>query len=248
MPGTLRDPCRLWSRLQGCPPPLPFCLSTPWTPSKTKASLWSWPAGLPPAAFFASFLSEDPGWLRGQLLPQLPAPGLGLMALSSPCHGPPSPMGSGVGTGEAPRRILPLDLQGPGTGQGLAHGNWSPGASVLLPGEMGTMAASPSLQSPGLFTTHQATTTTTGAHFRRLPSLCGCQGCGGGPGMRPAVPRPGLAVPLISPICSVAAVGVPLSQPWSGAVAGPQGRRVWKVPRSTLSPVRVTRSGSHAGS
>lgn len=42
------------------PPPLLFCPSTPWTPPKTKASLWSWPTGLMPAAFFACFLSKIP--------------------------------------------------------------------------------------------------------------------------------------------------------------------------------------------
>lgn len=45
------------------PPPLPFCPSTPWTPPKTKASLWSWPTGLLPTAFFACFLSTDPSFV-----------------------------------------------------------------------------------------------------------------------------------------------------------------------------------------
>lgn len=54
------------------PPPPLFCPSTPWTPPKTKASLWSWPTGPLPAAFFACFLSTIRHQLCGQLLPHRP--------------------------------------------------------------------------------------------------------------------------------------------------------------------------------
>lgn len=72
------------------PPPLLFCPSTPWTPPKTKASLWSWPTGLLPAAFFACFLSADPcsRSLRGQLLPHWPADSSGLRAVPALLPGP----------------------------------------------------------------------------------------------------------------------------------------------------------------
>ena len=39
------------------PPPLLFCPSTPWTPPKTKASLWSWPTG--PWGFFYRVFCES---------------------------------------------------------------------------------------------------------------------------------------------------------------------------------------------
>lgn len=77
------------------PPPLLFCPSTPWTPPKTKASLWSWPTGPLPAAFFACFLSTIRHQLCGQLLPHRPSSwGSEQSSLCCPAWGPlaaPSP-------------------------------------------------------------------------------------------------------------------------------------------------------------
>lgn len=71
------------------PPPLPFCPSTPWTPPKTKASLWSWLTGLLPDAFFACFLSADPGSVVSSSPTSLPD-SLGLRAVPSRQHYPGS--------------------------------------------------------------------------------------------------------------------------------------------------------------
>lgn len=61
MGGQCRHHCPSRQTPKGVlPPPLLLCPSTPWTPPKTKASLWSWPTGPLPAAFFACFLSEIP--------------------------------------------------------------------------------------------------------------------------------------------------------------------------------------------
>lgn len=89
------------------PPPLPFCPSTPWTPPKTKASLWSWPTGSLPATFFACFLSAM-GAQAPWSAPPPPADSGGseLSLLCCPAQGPPTATIPPVG-GSGPRRESP---------------------------------------------------------------------------------------------------------------------------------------------
>lgn len=73
-------------------PPLPFCPSTPWTPPETKASLWSWPTGPLPAAFFACFLSGSRSALGSAPPPpaRLYSWGSEQSPLCCPAQGPPT--------------------------------------------------------------------------------------------------------------------------------------------------------------
>lgn len=96
------------------PPPLLFCPSTPWTPPKTKASLWSWPTGPLPAAFFACFLSTIRHQLCSQLLPHRPNSwGSEQSSLCCPAWGPltaPSPPVYRSGREGGALGALPPDL------------------------------------------------------------------------------------------------------------------------------------------
>lgn len=131
---------RVWGQHRHCchppvppqgvlPPPLLFCPSTPWTPPKTKASLWSWPTGSLPATFFACFLSAM-GAQAPWSAPPPPADSRGseLSLLCCPVQGPPTAPIPPVG-GSGPRKESPRS-SAPGAAE-PSRAEWSPSIRAL---------------------------------------------------------------------------------------------------------------------